>query len=177
MRREKKTLRLEQIIPYENNPRINDNAVPAVSQSIKQCGYIAHIIVDENFVILAGHTRYKALMFNEEDEAEVIVCYDMTEEEKTAYRLLDNRVAEYSEWDREKLIKELEDLDFDGYDFGFDIEEEEEDTKPQDKTEPITDNEDEGQYAVEIYADSEQDQEYKYNLLTELGYNCRVVGT
>ncbi len=52
---------LQEIHPYESNPRINDGAVSAVAESIRQCGYIAPIIVDEDGVILAGHTRYKAL--------------------------------------------------------------------------------------------------------------------
>ena len=49
------------IVPYESNPRINDEAVDAVAESIRQCGYCAPIVVDENMVILAGHTRHKAL--------------------------------------------------------------------------------------------------------------------
>ena len=56
------TMNLADIIPYENNPRLNDQAVEAVKQSIKQCGYVAPIIVDENNVVLAGHTRLKALV-------------------------------------------------------------------------------------------------------------------
>ena len=56
----KQTL-LSKIRPYENNPRKNDGAVDAVAESIRQCGYVAPIIVDEDGVILAGHTRYKAL--------------------------------------------------------------------------------------------------------------------
>lgn len=55
------TLPLEEIKPYENNPRVNDIAVDAVAESIQQCGYVQPIVVDENNVILAGHTRYKAL--------------------------------------------------------------------------------------------------------------------
>ena len=55
-----KTLYLREIMPYENNPRKNDKAVDAVAESIRQCGYIAPVIVDENNVILAGHTRLKA---------------------------------------------------------------------------------------------------------------------
>ena len=58
---ELKTVNLKEIHPYPNNPRKNDDAVAAVVESIKQCGYVAPIIVDENYVILAGHTRYKAL--------------------------------------------------------------------------------------------------------------------
>lgn len=61
MTKELKTLNLADIKPYGNNPRNNDNAVEAVMESIKQCEYIAPIIVDEDNIILAGHTRYKAL--------------------------------------------------------------------------------------------------------------------
>ena len=53
--------KLSELKPYENNPRINDEAVDDVAESIKQCSYIAPIIIDEDGVILAGHTRYKAL--------------------------------------------------------------------------------------------------------------------
>lgn len=56
-------VKLSEIKPYENNPRKNDDAVEAVMESIKQCGYVAPIIVDENMIILAGHTRFKALKF------------------------------------------------------------------------------------------------------------------
>ena len=50
-----------EIFPYPNNPRKNNSAVSSVMESIRQCGYIAPIIIDENGVILAGHTRYKAI--------------------------------------------------------------------------------------------------------------------
>ena len=56
-----KRVRIETIKPYEKNPRHNDEAVEAVMESIRQCGYCAPIVVDENMVILAGHTRHKAL--------------------------------------------------------------------------------------------------------------------
>lgn len=48
MTKKLKTLKLSEVIPYDNNPRINDSAVEAVKESIKQCEYIAPIIVDEN---------------------------------------------------------------------------------------------------------------------------------
>ena len=62
MRKEYIKLKLADLIPYENNPRKNDDAVPYVAESIEQCGYITPIVVDENNVILAGHTRLKALL-------------------------------------------------------------------------------------------------------------------
>lgn len=120
MKKELLTLALDDIIPYERNPRINDIAVDDVAESIIQCGYAAPIIVDEEHVIIAGHTRKKALEKLGYKEAEVLVLYGMTEQQKRKYRLLDNKVGEKAEWDYELLSWELEDLDFEGYDFGFD---------------------------------------------------------
>lgn len=113
-------IRLCDITPYNNNPRINDHAVDAVAESIRQCSYIAPIVVDENHVILAGHTRYKALKKLGHDDAEVIVKAGLTEDQKRKYRLLDNKTGELADWDFELLEAELDGLDFDGFDFGFD---------------------------------------------------------
>lgn len=115
-------MRLADITPYENNPRHNDNAVEAVKESIKQCEYIAPIIVDEDSVILAGHTRAKALAELGKTDADVMVVSGLTDEQKRKYRLLDNKTNELASWDIDKLEIELEDIDFEGFDFGFDVE-------------------------------------------------------
>lgn len=115
------TLPMSEIKPYKNNPRNNLPAVDAVAESIKQNGYRARIIVDENHVIIAGHTRYLALQKLGYKEAEVQMETDMSDEQKKKYRLLDNKTNEYAEWDFEKLKKEVENLDFGGFDFGFDM--------------------------------------------------------
>lgn len=111
------TLKVKDLIPYENNPRKNDDAVNAVAESIRQCTYIAPIVVDEDHVILAGHTRYKALKALEVEEVPCLVCYGLTEEQKKKYRYLDNKVGEKSTWDLMKLEVELEDLDLEDFDF------------------------------------------------------------
>lgn len=113
------TISLDKIKPYERNPRKNDEAVAAVMESIKQCTYVAPIIVDENNVILAGHTRYKALKKLGKTEAEVVVKSGLSDEQKRKYRLLDNKTGEIAGWDFAKLEEELENLDFEGYNFGF----------------------------------------------------------
>ena len=113
-----KRKRLDEIKPYANNPRINDAAVDDVAESIRQCTYIAPIIIDENGVILAGHTRYKALRKLGYAECEVIEVTGLTEEQKKKYRLYDNKTSEFSDWDQKKLAGELCDVDFCGYDFG-----------------------------------------------------------
>ena len=127
MTKELKTVKLKDIVPYENNPRHNDQAVDAVKESIKQCEYIAPIIVDEDMVILCGHTRQKALKSLGRKEAEVMIVSGLTEEQKKKYRLLDNKTNELASWDIDLLEVELEDLDFDGYDFGFDADIKDED--------------------------------------------------
>ena len=113
--------KLAEIKPYKNNPRKNDVAVDAVCESIRQCGYIAPIIVDEHGEILAGHTRYKALKKLGKTECEVILKAGLTEEQKKKYRLLDNKTNELAGWDFELLESEIAELDFEGYDFGFDL--------------------------------------------------------
>lgn len=110
--------KLSEIIPYENNPRINDDAVADVLESINQCTYIAPIIIDEEGIILAGHTRYKALLQLGYKECNVIVVSGLTDEQKKKYRLYDNKTSEFSSWDQKKLAEELCDVDFCGYDFG-----------------------------------------------------------
>lgn len=168
---ELKKIKLSQLIPYENNPRNNEDAVEAVKESIRQCGYVAPIIVDENMVILAGHTRYKALNEMAVESCEVIIRAGLSEEQKKKYRILDNKTNEFAGWDFEKLEEELAVLDFGGFDFGFDKDEEsktqKEDTDLSDKVEEI--------YQVIIDCSGEIEQEQIYNKLNEEGYSCRVL--
>lgn len=110
-------LKLADIKPYENNPRKNDDAVNAVAESIRQCSYITPIIVDEDRVIIAGHTRYKALKALGEESAECLICDGLSEEQKKKYRFLDNKTGEKATWDLMKLEVELEGLDLEGFDF------------------------------------------------------------
>ena len=119
------TMKLKDIRPYPNNPRKNDTAVEAVAESIRQCGYVAPIIVDENGVILAGHTRYKALKALGRSEAEVVVKEGLTEEQKKKYRLLDNKTGELATWDFDLLAIELDGIDFDGLALEWGLEQQE----------------------------------------------------
>lgn len=114
-------LPLKEIVPYKRNPRNNDGAVSAVAESIKQCGYCSPIIIDEDNVILCGHTRLKALKKLGYEEVECVRKEGMTEEQKQKYRILDNKTAELAEWNFDLLEQELKDLDFGDFDFGFDM--------------------------------------------------------
>lgn len=104
---------LDELIPYENNPRDNDDAVDYVAESIKEFGFKVPIIIDKNNVIVAGHTRYKASKKLGINEVPCLVADDLTEEQIKAFRLADNKVAEIATWDFEKLDLELSALDMD----------------------------------------------------------------
>lgn len=119
---------INQIFPYEKNPRKNDEAVKYVANSIKEFGFKVPIVIDAEGIIVAGHTRYKAAKKLGIDEVPCIVADDLTNEQIKAFRLADNKVAEQAEWDIDLLNDELELLlDFDMGDFGFDDEEEDAD--------------------------------------------------
>jgi len=82
------------LIPYENNPRINDYAVKKVMESIKEYGFTNPIIVDADMVIIAGHTRREASILAGLDRVPYIVRDDLTPEQVKAYRIADNKLAE-----------------------------------------------------------------------------------
>jgi site-specific DNA-methyltransferase (adenine-specific) len=108
---------------YENNPRDNTQAVDAVANSIKEFGFKVPIIVDNQNIIIAGHTRYKAAISLGLEEVPCIVANDLTPEQVKAFRLADNKVGEIATWNLDMLKKELEDID--GLDmslFGFEEE-------------------------------------------------------
>jgi DNA modification methylase len=116
-------LALDTLIPYARNPRKNDGAVDKVAASIKEFGWRSPIVVDEEMVILAGHTRYKAAKKLGLAEAPVHIAEGLTDAQKKAYRIADNRVAEEAEWDYDFLKIELADLEGLENLTGFDAEE------------------------------------------------------
>lgn len=118
---ELKTVAVADVVPYDKNPRKNDKAVKDVAQSIKECGYCNPIIVDEDMVILAGHTRLKALQKLGMLDCQVIIVSGLSEEKKKKYRLYDNKTGEFAEWDTWKLAQEMEGLDFSGFDLDFNL--------------------------------------------------------
>lgn len=113
-------INISELTPYDKNPRLNEHAVPKVVESIKQFGFKVPIVIDSNNVIVAGHTRYKAALQLGLEQVPCIVADDLTPEQIKAFRLADNKVAEFAEWDFTALNEELEALaDFDMSDFGF----------------------------------------------------------
>lgn len=111
---------INDLTPYENNPRKNDKSVDYVANSIQQFGFKVPIVIDSSGVIVAGHTRYKAAVKLKMETVPCIVADDLTEEQIKAFRLADNKVGESSQWDMDLLADELDGiLDLDMSDFGF----------------------------------------------------------
>lgn len=116
-------IKITELKPYENNPRHNDAAVDKVSESIKQFGFKVPIVVDKDLVIVCGHTRLKAAEKLGLEKVPCVVADDLTEDQIKAFRLADNKTAEFAEWDVDKLVEELDELtNFDMTAFGFDME-------------------------------------------------------
>jgi len=112
---------LSAITPYENNPRKNDKAVEPVANSIREFGFRVPIVIDKGNVIVAGHTRYRAAVQLGLKEVPCVIADDLTEEQIRAFRLADNKTAEYAEWDFGLLNIELDDIcSIDMSAFGFD---------------------------------------------------------
>jgi len=102
---------VDQIRPYERNPRRNDAAVAAVAGSIREFGFQQPIVVDEKGIIIAGHTRYKAAIQLGLQEVPVVVASDLTPAQIKAYRIADNKLGELAEWDLDLLPEELAELE------------------------------------------------------------------
>lgn len=117
MEKQLKTLQLKGLKPYENNPKNHSkNQIEQIRRSIAENGFIAPIIVDENYMILAGHGRYLAAKAEKLKEVPCVVVTGLTEAQKKGYIIADNKLAEGSTWNNDLLKAELDDLiklDFD----------------------------------------------------------------
>jgi DNA modification methylase len=130
-------MNIEDIHPYANNPRKNDDAVQSVANSIKEFGWQQLIVVDKDGVIIAGHTRYKAALSLGIKEIPVHIANNLTDEQVKAYRLADNKTHDLSSWDDDLLLDELGSIDsidmslfgFDEHEIQMDIEEDEYDVE------------------------------------------------
>jgi site-specific DNA-methyltransferase (adenine-specific) len=110
-----------ELVPYERNPRKNEKAVDAVTESIRQFGFKVPIVLDKDNVIIAGHTRLKAAEKLGLEEVPTITADDLTPEQVKAFRLADNKTAELAGWDFDLLDEELDDITgLDMTAFGFD---------------------------------------------------------
>ena len=126
-------LPIKALKPYKRNPRKNDKAVEYVANSIRQFGFKVPIVIDENYEIVCGHTRWKAAKVIGLDSVPCIMADDLNEDQIRAFRLADNKTAEMADWDFDLLEMEFNDIDpelFDMSDFGFFQDDEQEEQTP-----------------------------------------------
>lgn len=132
-------LPIKALKPYKRNPRRNDKAVEYVANSIRQFGFKVPIVIDRNYEIVCGHTRWKAAKVIGLETVPCIMADDLNEDQIRAFRLADNKTAEMADWDFDLLELEFNDIDpelFDMSDFGFFQDDEEtEDKVPTEVTE------------------------------------------
>lgn len=111
--------KIDELKKYENNARYNNKTIKKMEESIKQFGFINPIIIDENGIIIAGHTRYEASKNLGYNEVPCIIINDLDEDKKNLFRIVENKTSEYSNWDFELLDEELNDIKLDLTEFGF----------------------------------------------------------
>ena len=104
---------VDRLKEYENNARKNEKAVELVAQSIQKYGFKVPIVIDKDDVIICGHARLKAAKALGMETVPAVIADDLTEEQVKAFRLADNKTAELSSWDFEKLEEELNEIDED----------------------------------------------------------------
>ena len=112
-------MNIDDVRPYESNPRLNDAAVDAVAASLREFGFRQPIVVDEQYVIIVGHTRWKAAKKLGLKQVPVHVAKDLTAEQVKAYRIADNQSATLAEWNMDLLPLEIKDLAAANYDLGL----------------------------------------------------------
>ena len=163
--------KISELKPYANNPRKNDSAVDYVANSIKEFGFKVPIVIDKDGIIIAGHTRLKAAKKLGMDTVPCIMADDLTDEQVKAFRLADNKVSEFAEWDTDILSSELDDiLDIDMEPLGFELDMFDDEEKLKD----IKEVEYKEKISVVIDCESDAEAEKIFNALTEEGYICHI---
>lgn len=180
MQTEFKIAKTSDLIPYARNSRTHSDAqVAKIAASIKEFGFLNPVIVDGDNGIIAGHGRIMAAQKLGIEEVPTIEAAYLSEAQKRAYIIADNRLALDAGWDDELLKIELKDLDVLNFDLtltGFDLEELADLFDEKANDEQLPDQEDlSATFEVAVECKDEAEQETVFNLLTEKGYSCRIL--
>jgi ParB-like chromosome segregation protein Spo0J len=168
---------IDRVRPYPGNPRRNDQAVEKVARSLEAFGWRQPIVVDEEFVVIAGHTRLAAARSLAMTRVPVHVAVELTKSQVKAYRIADNRTGEEAEWDWAALALEVNSLRIDGVDLditGFD-ESEIARFLQQGETPRESPPDSSLELGVFVSCAGEVDQRALYEQLTAEGWTCRLI--
>lgn len=115
---------LDQLIPYVNNAKIHsDDQVTKIASSIREFGFLSPVLIDRNFNIIAGHGRVMAAKKLNMETVPCVFIEGLSENQRKAYILADNRLAELASWDMNLVGLEIGELEYEGFDIdlvGFD---------------------------------------------------------
>ena len=108
---------IDELVPYANNAKIHgEEQIAKIRTSLREFGFVTPVLIDEAGNIIAGHGRVMAARAEGMQEVPCVLAEGLTEAQRKAYILADNRMAEMAEWDKAMLKIELEGLD--ALDFG-----------------------------------------------------------
>jgi ParB-like chromosome segregation protein Spo0J len=175
-----KTISTADLIPYARNSRTHSDAqVAKLAASIREFGFLNPIIVDGQKGIIAGHGRVMAAQKLGMDKLPCIEADHLTDAQRRAYVIADNRMALDAGWDDDLLKVELKDLDAVGFDLtltGFDLTEINSLFDVDDSNEDLPEQQDlNATFEVAVECEDETQQETVFNLLTKEGYKCRIL--
>ena len=115
---------VDKLIPYVNNAKQHsDSQVTKIASSIREFGFLNPVLIDASYNVIAGHGRILAAKKLHMDEVPCLFVEGLTDAQRKAYILADNRLSELGEWDMNLVGLELGELDADGFDvdlLGFD---------------------------------------------------------
>lgn len=112
--------KVDDLIPYDRNPKIHpDTQIKQLANSIREWGWTIPILIDENDQVLAGHGRLFAAKELELSEVPCMTARDWTDQQKKAYVIADNKLAENGQWDTNEYFVQLKEMANDGYDLGL----------------------------------------------------------
>lgn len=168
------------LIPYINNPRVNEHAVETVASAIKEFGFRVPIVAKSDGIIIDGHLRYKSAKKLGLKKVPVILADDMSDTQIKAFRISVNKVSELADWDEELLKLEIEDLQEMNFNLdllGFNSEELEAldlDEFNEEASNKIKEEEYFEKIELVIEFETESEQEKLYEELLERGFKCHV---
>lgn len=104
--------RINDLVPYANNAKIHSpEQIASIRASLREFGFVTPVLIDESGNVIAGHGRIQAARAEGMTEVPCVLAEGLTETQRKAYILADNRMAELAEWDKAMLKIELEGLD------------------------------------------------------------------
>lgn len=112
-------VKIDEIIPYHDNPRVNTDAINVVKKSLSEFGFQQPLVLDKDNVIIVGHTRFAAAKELGFTDVPCFIAEDLSEDKIKAYRIMDNKSAEYASWNYGLLTKEITDLLESDYDLEY----------------------------------------------------------